>query len=74
MGIFGIFKKKKEVKKEVYELGQVGSNPNQKLVRKENGNLFIQEKGFMGKMTEVPIKKEQTETTETTTGEIKNEE
>jgi hypothetical protein len=73
MGLFQIFKKKEIPPKEkVYDLGQVGSNPNQKLVKKGN-KLFIQEKGFMGAMKEVPIHKDTEQETEEKTGEIKNE-
>jgi hypothetical protein len=54
MGLFSVFKpKKKEIKKQSYEVGQVGKNPNQKLIA-EGNNLFIEEKGLFGKK-KVPI-------------------
>lgn len=73
MGLFGMFKKKKPPEKQVYEIGQVGTNPNQKLVRKDDGKLFIQEKGFMGSMREVPIH-DGKEKKDMKTGEIKKDE
>lgn len=70
MGLFKMFNKKKSSPEpQVYDMGQVGTNPNQKLVKRGN-DLFIQEKGFMGKIKEVPIHKE----SDKKTMEVKNEE
>jgi hypothetical protein len=62
--MFKIFQKKQEKpqQKDSFEMGHIGDDPNQKLMKDASGNMFVEQKEMFGKKRiDIHMKGEQNE-------------